>query len=148
MGLKMKWIKEQLKQMLIFILMMLMGIMVAPSMAGELTVMFTAPGDDGDVGTANEYLVAFSQYEFDIVTVDSLMAEGIVDTARFCSLPQISGTLEYCTLTGLEDEGLYWVSIKTVDEADNWSSWSNVHSDYAIDNTPPSTINDLMTLIQ
>lgn len=112
----------------------------------DMTVTFTAPGDDGDVGQASEYLVYYSQIAFADTTVDSLLALGLVDTAHFCTPPDTAGAVEQCVLEGLSGDTRYWVAIKAADEVPNWSELSNVISAVTPDDAAPGCIQDLRVL--
>ena len=139
-----RMIKMQLQRLFVLIVMFFAALAGFPYPVGgaELSVTFTAPGDDGDVGTAASYLVYYATTPFDETNVDDLLANGVVDTARFCPLPDPAGTAQECTLTGLRDDTEYWSAIKAVDEAGNWSALSNVVSAVTRDVTGPARVMD------
>ncbi len=96
---------------------------------------WTAPGDDGNIGTAAEYDMRIS---------DSMITEANWNLATPLTglpTPSIAGTTETYTMAPLS-HGIYFVAIKTRDDAFNWSALSNVVT-LDIDNIEPSTITDL-----
>jgi hypothetical protein len=140
--LKRLWICTQ---RLFFLLLLMLGSVLTspvPATGAELMVTFTAPGDDGDVGTCAAYLVYYSTRPFDSSDVDALVASGEVDTARFCPMPSIAGSAETCVLTSLLTDTEYWAAIKAVDEVGNWSPLSNVVQARTRDMLPPERITD------
>ncbi len=112
-----------------------------PLSAASLT--WTAPGDDGNVGTATEY---------DLRISDVPITEGNWD-----SCVQIEGE-PVPSVAGTQESYEFYFAIKTVDEAGNWSLLSNVVVvPYDCDNWDPMRgdfdcsgqldISDLMMLI-
>jgi len=90
---------------------------------GQVTLAWTAPGDDGMIGIASEY---------DIRYVPG--ASGLIDTEAEWDIanevpdeptPNASGSLESVTIGGLEPGASYYFAIKTADEVPNWSALSN-----------------------
>lgn len=144
------WLKKTFNNFLILLILLFGGTIISPvPVTGEeIMITFTAPGDDGSTGTATTYLVFYSTQEFDALNVDSLVAEGIVDTAQFCPVPSPAGSVEVCTLTNLLDDTDYWIAVKTADEESNWSGLSNVITAHTDDVTPPRDIDDLMQYLE
>lgn len=86
---------------------------------GELVLTWTAPGDDGNLRTATDYLVqygtsAFSGTEWGASYLTSVPSATL-------PVPQEAGNTETCTLTGLTPDVRYWFGIKTEDEVPNTS---------------------------
>ena len=87
---------------------------------GEVTLTWTAVGDDGMVGTATSYIVKFSlspivtQTQFDIAT-----------TYAQSWAPLAAGMTETQTLTGLSQGELLYFAIEAVDDVGNKGSLSN-----------------------
>jgi len=144
-----KWLGNQLKQFIVAVLMIIFSVAIVPvhALGAEIRIEFTAPGDDGTVGTASEYLIFYSTVSFNAANVDSLVNVGIVDTAHFCAAPLSAGAVEQCTLTGLLDGTTYWIAIKAADEVPNWSELSNICVIQTDDIIPPSRITDLRTFL-
>jgi hypothetical protein len=102
--------------------------------AGDLTVTWTAPGDDGTVGTCAEYDIRYNTVPITTAnwnTSTQVSGEPVPDT---------SGTQQWYTFPPLPS-GTYYVGIKARDEAFNWSALSNVIQ-VTVDNVEPSTIGD------
>ncbi|MDX9864808.1 MAG: hypothetical protein RBT34_08390, partial [Anaerolineaceae bacterium] len=98
---------------------------------GEVDLDWIAPGDDGDTGTAEEYIVRYadsaidSQAKWDAAT--NIIGE---------SAPQIAGTAEHLTVTGLEPGQTYYFALRTLDDSGNLSDLSNSPSAEAKMPTP------------
>jgi len=84
------------------------------------TLSWTAPGDDGNVGTAAAYDV---RYSTSLITEDSWPAATQIGEEP---LPAAAGTVQTLGVTGLTAGDTYHFAVKTSDEADNQSSLSNV----------------------
>ncbi len=93
---------------------------VAMSISGA-TLTWTAPGDDGNEGTALVYDVRYSQ--------DSITDDNWSEATQLIGepTPSIAGSTETYEVSGI---GYY--AIKAADEVPNWSGISNV---VYIDNT-------------
>lgn len=90
--------------------------------ANSITLAWTAPGDDGDVGTASSY---------DIRHSTSSITETTWDVATQCigePSPQPAGQQENYLVTGLTCNTMYYFAIKTADAVPNVSKLSNVPS--------------------
>jgi hypothetical protein len=137
------------KRAVVALLLLLLSVFALPGdvFSANLTLTFTAPGDDGDEGTATEYLVFYSTQVFDEFTVDSLVAAGVVDTGHFCPVPDTAGTTQRCFILDLPSVPC-WVAIKTADEVPNWSALSNVAYAEPPDVTVPRRIDDLIVDFQ
>ena len=103
---------------------------VAPGLISDFTaesldvdrvyLMWTSPGDDGATGRA-------SRYEIHVTTVASeagTFAGGSIVVPQ--SPPDVSGSWQVYTLTGLTSGVTYYLAIRAVDEAGNSGSPSNV----------------------
>jgi chitodextrinase len=104
--------------------------------AESVLLQWTAPGDDGTIGTATTY---------DLRTSASLITSANFNLATVVaglSAPQVAGSNESFTVAGLAP-GTHYFAIKAVDEAGNWSLISNVVSVVVVDTTPPAAIVDL-----
>lgn len=79
-----------------------------------------APGDDNILGKATEYDIRYS--------TTGWITEGNWDSATQVTNekpPQVAGTHEYFTVSGLDKAQWYWFAIKTGDEVPLWSKISN-----------------------
>ena len=107
--------------------------------ASSVALSWTAPGDDGATGTATTYDVRYST---------STITAGNWATATQASgepAPQVAGSSETFTVTGLSASTTYYFAIKTSDEVPNESALSNVPSAATSDATMPNAIADLAT---
>ena len=105
--------------------------------AASVTIIWTAPGDDGNVGQASQYDVRYSTSTIDDGNWDQ------ADAASGEPAPEVAGSPETFTLTGLLPNTTYYFAIKTADEADNWSALSNVVGVTTNDDVAPAAIVDL-----
>jgi hypothetical protein len=109
----------------------------------SITLIWTAPGDDGNTGTALGYVVRYS--------TTGMITESNWDSAITYSqswTPLNGGNTETYTVTGLNSETTYWFAIKAYDEVPNYGDISNSLSETTTignDVTPPATISDLKT---
>lgn len=123
--------------------LVLLLIALAPSLvraqgADSLVLRWTAPGDDGDVGTAAYYELRMSASPITAANFSSaLIVPGTPD-------PQVAGTVQFFTVRGLQRGTPYWFAIRTMDETGNWSPISNVvQFDWPPDASPPSAPSNL-----
>ena len=100
----------------------------------SITLTWTAPGDDGNTGTASEYDIRYST---------SPITEANWDAATRCigePAPQPAGSSETFTVTSLSRGTTYYFALKTADEVPNWPQLSNVASGKTLSFvTPPPT---------
>lgn len=110
------------------------------STSSSITLTWTAPGDDGNVGSASQYEMRYSTTPITEANWSSaILVTGI-------PAPQPSGSDETFIVENLEISTTYYFAIKTADEVPNWSGLSNVvNAATTGDQTPPSAINDLQT---
>ena len=99
----------------------------------SITLSWTAPGDDGNNGTASQY---------DIRHSTALITEANWSSAAQVSgepAPQSAGTSQSMNVAGLDPSTLYYFAIRSADEVPNWSGLSNVASGTTPepDNQPP-----------
>lgn len=115
---------------------------LAISNTGQTTasLTWTAPGDDGNSGTASSYDLRYST--------------AAINSGNFSSATQVSGeptpsaagANESITISGLSATTLYYFAIKTSDEVPNTSAISNVVNTTTTafpDTTAPGAVNDL-----
>jgi len=127
------------------------------SSESSLTIAWTAPGDDGDLGMASRYEIKVSGR-----SMNENNCEGICDRpefATFCAqaydcipvysagpAPAPSGTMQSFTISGLPTPRGYYIRMHAVDNAGNPSGISNEilgYTRYDIDIIPPARIDDL-----
>ena len=104
----------------------------------SITLTWTAPGDDADVGEAEEYDIRYSQSVLTDANWNS--AVQVANEPH----PKSAGQSETFTVTGLQPSTDYYFGIKTADEVYNWSPLSNVVLRRTLDEaTPPDEISNL-----
>ncbi len=93
-----------------------------PDSTNTVTLTWTAPGDDGNVGTVAAYDLRYSTQP---------LAESTWETATSAPnspTPLPAGTIQSMAVTGLTPGTLYSFAIKSTDEAGNQSAISNIAS--------------------
>jgi hypothetical protein len=93
---------------------------VTEETTNSITLTWTAPGDDGNTGTASQYDVRYSDVP---ITAANW---GDVSQAPFEPTPQPAGATETFTIHTLTSGMTYYFAFKTADEVPNWSGLSNV----------------------
>jgi hypothetical protein len=121
---------------LIAFLLLLLALAPAAALAqaGADTVVlaWTAPGDDGNVGTASGYELRMAPFAIDDANWNSATPIAGVPS------PMPNGTRQQFIVRGLTRGQTYWFAIKSVDDNSNWSGLSNVlRWDWVFDTTAP-----------
>jgi len=113
----------------------------APS--DTVTLSWTAPGDDGNVGTAASYDMRMSQSDITEANWNSASpVPGAPD-------PLPAGTRQRMVVRGLTYGVTYYFAIKSVDDAGNWSGISNVVVwNWTYDTAPPAAPGGLAALVE
>lgn len=94
----------------------------ASTTESSITLTWTAPGDDGNAGTAGSYDVRYSTSEITDSNWESATQAMNVPT------PRAASASESCVVTGLQSNTTYYFALKTTDEVANASGLSNVTS--------------------
>ncbi|MCK4735406.1 MAG: Ig-like domain-containing protein [Methanophagales archaeon] len=89
-----------------------------------IDLTWTAPGDDGNTGTATTYDIRYLEGTTPIA--DANWASATQCTGE--PAPQVAGSSETFTVTGLSPSTTYYFALKTADEVPNESPLSNVES--------------------
>ena len=124
--------------LVIIIIVLLVAVVIETrSEPPTVTVTWTAPGDDGHVGTAAEYDIRFH--------ADSTTLVNWTDAVQVNDepAPDSAGTPQTYTFTGLQSDSTYYVALRTRDEASNWSGLSNILRFVVPDKQPPADVTDL-----
>ncbi|MEW6407289.1 MAG: glycosyl hydrolase family 18 protein [Patescibacteria group bacterium] len=96
-----------------------------------LTISFSAPGDDKNIGQAQDYELRYSPRP---INEDNFwQAVKIDDIPK----PDMAGTKQEIIISDLEPGETYYLALVSFDEAENFSEISNVASARTIDNLPP-----------
>ena len=118
---------------LLFFIVAVIVLLATNLFAADVLVTWTAPSDDGYVGTAAQYDIRYSTQLITDANFNS--ATQVVNVQP----PQIAGTAESLLVTDLGWSTVYWFAKKTADEVPNWSDISNVDS-ITTEPEPPDTI--------
>jgi phosphodiesterase/alkaline phosphatase D-like protein len=108
----------------------------------SVQLTWTAPGDDGTTGTASRYDI---RYSTSTITVANFALATAVTGAP---IPEIAGTSQSVTVSGLTPSTAYHFAMKTADEVPNWSGLSNdvpATTAPAADVVPPAAVANLAT---
>lgn len=110
----------------------------------SITLVWTAPGDDGDVGKATGYSIRYALAPITNETWET--AFHVISPP----LPDSAGTAESLRVEGLTEETVYSFALKSFDDGQNWSELSNVVTDTTTsgysppqDSIPPAAVDDL-----
>src|SRR5262249_250520 len=103
---------------------------------GSVTLGWTAPGDDGNVGTAAES-------DLPCATTPITSANFAAATRAPAPAPGGAGTAQNALVSGLVPNKTYSFAIKTRDDRGNWSPLSNVLTLASDDTLAPGAIIDL-----
>jgi hypothetical protein len=104
----------------------------------SLGVSWTAPGDDGMIGTAVLYDLRWSNAPITAANFASAAA------ALPQPVPAVAGTVQTYVVSGLAQATTYYFAIRTRDDAGNWSAVSSAASGLTLaDTIPPAAVQDL-----
>ena len=95
-------------------------LVVSDRTISSIDLVWIAPGDDGNTGTAQSYDMRYSSFP---ITEENWASATEVKQEP---IPSMAGTSESMTLSGLLSDTTYYVAMKTLDKALNESSLSNV----------------------
>jgi len=110
---------------------------VARSQVVAQTILFTWPGDDGNVGTASSLDLRWSRNA--IVGADTLSWwNAATKFTGTYPVPKIAGTPDSVIVLGLPNDTFLYYIAKACDEVPNCSGFSNVASGKTKDFVPPS----------
>lgn len=98
-----------------------MNVEASPSELQSCTLVWTAPGDDGGIGTASAYDLRYS-------TDSTLLANAFdaADSVLGLPSPSPAGQRDSFTVANLQGGATYYFAIKTIDDAGNVSGISNI----------------------
>lgn len=114
---------------------------VTGTTAFTATLTWTAPGDDGNVGTAALYDLRYAASPI-ASEADFLAAVSVAGMPT----PLLAGSPQTIIVGGLTPLTTYWFALKSRDDAMNWSALSNVPDGTTLeppDTTPPASVTDL-----
>ena len=106
---------------------------------GSLTLVWTAPGDDASLGTAEAYDLRYSRSAITLAGWDA------ATSAEGEPTPRAAAKAETLRIDRLTPDAAYFIAIRSRDDSDNWSDLSNVVSAVAsLNATAPAPITDLV----
>lgn len=110
---------------------------------GEIILTWTAPGDDGSIGTASKYYIRYSGSE--IISETDWDSATVVSNAL---LPKSAGEQESFTTEGLTPFEIFYFAVRAEDDVQLLSSISNSPSVTVPggDTTAPAKITDLIAI--
>jgi hypothetical protein len=113
----------------------------------SITVDWTAPGDDGNVGTATTYQMRWSATRPDTTSTAAMDTWwGGATNVTGLPAPKVAGSAETFVVNGPFTTGqTYYFVMKSCDEVPNCSGYSNVGVKILPDASPPARIIDLRT---
>lgn len=134
---------------LVTLAVLFLPILPANAQTPTVTLTWTAPGDDWDVGTAASYQMRWKSTRPDTTSIDTMDSWwAAANTISGLPPPQVAGTKQSFTFTGPSTPGAtYYFVMKACDEVPNCSAYSNIASaTYPLptDNSQPRRIIDLM----
>jgi hypothetical protein len=88
--------------------------------SGGVSLMWRAPGDDRNIGTAAAYDL---RYSTNPITTANFSAATKAQNVPF---PMVAGSTQGCFVDRLLPNTVYYFAIKAVDESGNWSAMSQV----------------------
>jgi|GEM_PF-3390917 len=102
---------------------------------GSIDLFWEAPGGDDTIGQAAAYIVRYmadagQPFDWDQAT----------ETADLPPLPEIAGTPQTFTISGLEAGMVYQVAVRAVDDMGNVSPLSEIADTFACGIAPPSPV--------
>ncbi|HSG98441.1 MAG TPA: leucine-rich repeat domain-containing protein, partial [candidate division Zixibacteria bacterium] len=115
-------------------------LVVTNATGSHIRLTWTAPGDDGNTGTAGIYDI-----RYDVSPIDA----GSWEAATVIALPptpQAAGNSEEVWVENLATGVTYYFALKTADSDSNWSDLSNIASGKIADVTPPDAVLDLIVI--
>lgn len=105
----------------------------AQAQPDSVTLAWTAPGDDANIGTATLYDVRMSTAPIDLNSWNS------ATQVAGAPAPRVAGSKQSFTVHSLTYGTTYYFAIRTQDDAGNWSGLSNVLKwDWVADTAPPA----------
>jgi len=107
----------------------------------SVTMLWTAPGDDGLIGQASRYDLRISTTAVGADTLSWWNAATVVNMTG--KVPAAPGTADSVSVPNLVPGSRYYAILRAADEVPNWSGYSNVAIIDLLDLIPPSRIANL-----
>jgi len=93
--------------------------MAGGTYSASVTISWTSPGDDGNIGTATAYDLRYAPFQ---ISESNWTSATVVQDVP---LPLPAGNLQGVTIDDLVEDRPYYFAIRAVDEVGNWSDVSN-----------------------
>lgn len=138
-GTSWKSLKATVVITMILLLPLALMLLTAASEAAPITLTWSSPGDDGNVGTASQYDLRYATAP--LIGTDTTAYWSGMTQVTGEPVPLIAGTTQ--SWSGDLPVGTYYWLIRTADEVPNWSGFSNIAVKVVSDQSPPSRIMDL-----
>lgn len=126
---------------LLMLLLLLQGCSKVDSVPVEITLYYTATGDDGLEGQAVSADLRYSESPLD--ESNWHLASVVPDVPA----PGISGSTNTVIVGGLESNRTYYFAIKLIDDEGNTALISNIHVRTTPDLIPPDPVTDLRSTL-
>ena len=108
----------------------------------SIALQWTAPGDDGNTGTAAQYMLRYRTIP--ITGTDTLSWWNAATPVTNLPVPRPAGSIDSVRVRGLNPSTTYYFILRTADEVPNWSGYSNfAQVATSGDLVPPAAIADL-----
>ncbi|TFG04954.1 hypothetical protein EU538_11805, partial [Candidatus Thorarchaeota archaeon] len=106
-----------------------------------VTLSWTAPGDNGTVGTAAGYIIKYS-------TSGQITSENWMNATEYMQdwTPLEAGETESHTLSDLAPDTTYWFAIMAYDDIPNYGELSESVLETTLEAVPPAMIGDLIVV--
>jgi outer membrane protein assembly factor BamB len=116
-------------------------LVVASVTQTTVTLSWTAPGDNGTVGTAAGYIIKYS-------TSGQITSENWMDATEYMQdwTPLEAGETESHTLSDLAPDTTYWFAIMAYDDIPNYGELSESVLETTLEAVPPAMIGDLIVV--
>jgi hypothetical protein len=106
------------------------------------TLLWNAPGDDGQIGRAARYELRYRTAA--VSNTDTLSWWNAATAVSGLPTPSAAGALDSVVVRGLDPQQSYFFIVRAADEVFNWSGFSNLAIRSRVsDITPPAAITDL-----
>jgi hypothetical protein len=108
----------------------------------SVTLIWTAPGDDGTLGRASRYDLRYSANAISGTDTTSWWNSATIVNMTG-KTPAAAGQLDSMVVSGLLSGTRYYAILRTADEVLNWSGYSNVAVFDVLDKLAPARVADL-----
>lgn len=111
------------RRILVAVALLGSALLPAAARADSVSLTWTAPGDDGNTGTASRYEIRYSPNP---VTADTAAWWASATSVGAVPAPRRAGSRESFVVVGLAPASTYYFALRTSDEVPNVSGTSNI----------------------